>query len=165
MQFFIVLVVAFGVGWLLPARFGGRSTKDAARRAMAIALVFSGVSHFAMAESFSEYFPSWVPFTEAIVYGSGVAEVAGGLALFVRRYRAEVGLAIAAYFVLVFPANVYVAVAGVEESLPGLPDAAWYTWARLPFQALFIWWVLRSTQTPAPSGHEARSFRLSGAAR
>ena len=165
MQFFALLVVAFGVGWVLPPRLGGRSVKDAMRRAMAVALLFTGVSHVAMPDSFRVYFPGWVPFVDALVYATGAVEIVAGLALFGRRYRAHIGLAVAAYFVLVFPANVYVAVAGVEASLPGLLDASWYPWVRLPFQALFVWWALRSTQPPAPAGRSPRAFRLLGAAR
>ncbi len=165
MQFFALLLVAFGVGWVLPARLGGRSVQDAMRRALGVGLLFTGGSHLAMPDSFRVYFPSWVPFVDALVYATGAVEIVGGLALFGRRYRTQVGLAIAAYFVLVFPANVYVAVAGVEESLPGLLDAAWYPWVRLPFQALFVWWALRSTQPPAPAGRPTRALRLLGAAR
>ena len=165
MQFFIVLLIAFGVGWVLPRRLGGRSVQDAMRRAMGVGLLFTGVSHIAMPDSFRVYFPSWVPFVDALVYASGAIEMIGGLALFGRRHRARVGLAVAAYFVLVFPANVYVAVAGVEESLPGLLDAPWYPWVRLPFQALFVWWALRSTQTTTPVGRPSRALRLLGAAR
>ena len=165
MQFFALLVIAFGVGWLLPPRLGGRSVKDAMRRAMGVALLFTGASHLAMPESFRVYFPGWVPVVDALVYATGAVEVIGGLALFGRRYRAQVGLAVAAYFVLVFPANVYVAVAGVEASLPGLPVGSWYPWVRLPFQALFVWWALRGTQPPAPAGRSPRALRLLGAAR
>jgi uncharacterized membrane protein len=150
MMFLALLIVAFLAAFALPARYGGRSTRDAARRAMAVAFVFTGVSHLAMPESFEAYFPSWVPFVEPIVYATGVIEIVGGLALLVRRYQGYVGLALAAYLVLVFPANVYVAVAGVQEDLPGLPDASWYSWARLPLQVLFIWWVLRATASDAP---------------
>lgn len=165
MQFFVVLVVATLIGWVLPARLGGRSLQDAARRALGIGFVFAGVSHLAMPASFLVYFPNWVPFPEAIVYVSSVIEIAGGLAVFVRRYQRPVGLALAAYLVLVFPANAYAAVAGVDENLPGLIDAAWYPWARLPFQALFVWWALWSTAAPAaPAAATGRPDRALGPA-
>ncbi len=136
------------------------------RRGMAVGFLFTGVSHFAMPESFLVYFPSWVPFTELIVYASGAVEIVGGLALlFARRYRTQVGLAMAAYLVMVFPGNVYAAVAGTEENLPGLIDASWYPWVRLPFQALFVWWVLHSTATEAPAERTARTLEPAVAAR
>ena len=165
MVFLAVLVVAFLVAFALPARYGGRSIRDAARRAMAVAFVFAGVSHLAMPESFEVYFPSWVPFVAPIVYATGVIEIAGGLALLIRRYQAWVCLALAAYLVLVFPGNVYVAVAGVEEELPGLPYIWWYPWARLPFQALYIWWLLRSTGATIPARRAIRAFSPAVAAR
>ncbi len=160
MQFFIILVIATLVGWAMPARFGGRLIQDAMRRAMAVALVFTGVSHLAMPDSFLVYFPGWVLAPEAIVYVTGLAEIAGGLALFVRRYRSRIGLALAAYLVLIFPANVYAAVAGVDEALPGLVHSSWYPWVRLPFQAIFVWWALRSTAEPAASRQSIRPLRL-----
>ncbi len=165
MQFLAVLVLATLAAWALSPRFGGRSLRDAMRRGLAVGLVFTGVSHFAMPGSFLVYLPDWVPFPELIVYASGLVEIGGALALFVRQYRPQVGLALAAYFVLIFPGNVYAAVSGAEEGLPGLVDAAWYPWARLPFQALFVWWALRSTVEPAPSGGAAPVLRPAGVAR
>lgn len=165
MVFLSVLVGAFLVTFALPARHGGRSVRDAARRAMAVAFVFAGVSHLVMPEAFEVYFPSWVPFVAPVVYATGVVEIAGGLALLSRRYQTRVGLVLAAYLVLVFPANVYVAVAGVEEELPGLPYLWWYPWARLPFQALYIWWLLRSTGATMPVVRAIRSLSTVEAAR
>ena len=164
MQFLAVLVVASLGAWLLPIRFGGRSLQDAMRRGLGAGFLFTGVSHLAMPDSFLVYFPDWVPFGEGIVYATGLVEIGGGLALFVRRYRRPVGLALAAYLVLVFPANVYAAVAGADETLPGLVDAAWYPWARLPFQALFVWWALRSTAPTRPGRRPARPLPAAGAA-
>jgi MFS family permease/uncharacterized membrane protein len=145
MQFLVLLLVASFLAWTLPARLGGRSVQDAMRRGLGLAFLATGASHFAMPNSFLVYFPGWVPAPEALVYLSGLGEIGGGLALFNRRYQTQVGRAMAAYLVLVFPANVYAALAGVDENLPGLIDAAWYPWVRLPFQALFVWWALRST--------------------
>jgi uncharacterized membrane protein len=146
MLLFVVLVLASLAFMILPRRLGGRSIKDAARRGMAVAFIFAGFSHLAMPASFEDYFPSWVPFVTPLIYLTGIAEIAGGIALLIRRFQATAGVALAIYLVLVFPANIYVAVAGVEEALPGLPEADWYGWARLPFQLVYIWWVLRSTQ-------------------
>lgn len=156
MLFFAVLVIASLAFLAMPRRLGGRSLKDAARRGMAAALVFTGLAHLAMPASFEEYFPGWVPFVTLLIYLTGIAEIVGAVGLLIRRYRSVVGIALGIYFVLVFPANIYVAVSGVEESLPGLPNASWYSWVRLLFQPLYIWWVLRATQ---PSGSRAWSRR------
>lgn len=159
MQFLVLLLAASFLAWAPPARLGGRSVQGAMRRGLGFAFLFAGVSHLAMPDSFLVYFPGWVPFPRALVVVTGLGEIVGGLGLIAGRYRVRVGRAMAAYLVLVFPANVYAAVAGVDESLPGLIDAAWYPWARLPFQALFVWWALRSTRESAPR----RSSGASGA--
>ena len=161
MLFLVVLLVSFVGAWAMPARFGGRSVANAARHALGIALVFAGVSHFTLLDSFRAHLPSWLPFRDPMVYATGVIEVVGGLALFVRRYRTRVGLAVAAYLVLVFPANVYVAVAGVD--VPGSPDG-WYHWVRLPLQALFVWWALRSTGVSIRFERESRGLTPARAA-
>lgn len=155
MLFLAVLGVGFFVFWALPVQLGGRSVKTAARRAMGAGFIAAGVTHFTMLDTMRAHFPSWVPAVDPIVYVTGVIEVAGGLALFARRYQSQVGLLVAAYLLLVFPANVYVAVADVD--VPGLPDAWWYAWARLPLQALFIWWALRSTAPHEIPGVGARA--------
>jgi uncharacterized membrane protein len=142
MLFLALLFVGFLVAWALPARYGGRSLMTSARHGLGIALVIAGLTHFGMVEPFRAHLPSWVPARDLLVYVTGAIEIILGLALFVRHYQHQVGLAVATYLVLVFPANIYVAVAGVD--VPGSPDG-WYHWVRLPFQALFIWWALRST--------------------
>lgn len=123
MLFLGLLVVAFLSMWVLPAKYGGRSLKTSAKRPMGIAFVLAGVTHFVMVEAFRAHIPTWVPARDLIVYASGVVEIVGGLALFIHRYQERVGQAVAAYLLLVFPANVYVAVAGVD--VPGSPDG-WY---------------------------------------
>ena len=161
MTFLIILVTAFVATWALPSRYGGRSLRTPMRRAMALSLIVAGVSHFAAPDSFRAYIPAWVPARDALVYVSGVLEVIGGLALLGRRELRGIGNAIALYLLLVFPANVYVAVADVEVSGPMVNG--WYHWARLPLQALFIWWVLHSTSPAGPdrpravASHPARA--------
>jgi uncharacterized membrane protein len=163
MEFFALLLLFTGVVWALPARWGGRSLREALRYAMGIAFVGVGISHLLMPQFMIIYLPEVVPMREAIVYISGIIEIAGGLALIAGRYRQQIGLALAAYLLLILPGNIYVAVAGIPEPTLGSPVAWWLPWLRLPFQAVFIWWALYSTSalkllptsqralTPAPS--------------
>ena len=122
---------------------GRRSARRAARLGMAAAMVFAGAAHWLMPTPFVQHLPPWVPAAEALVLLTGVVEVGLGAALLLRQpWRRRAGLALAAYLLAVFPANVYVAVADVEvDGQPG----GWYPWLRLPFQALFIAWALWST--------------------
>jgi len=74
------------------------------------------------------------------VYATGLIEIALAAALLIapQPRRRQVALAIAAYLVVVFSGNLYVAIAQV----PVYPSL-WMAWARLPLQPLFILWVLR----------------------
>jgi uncharacterized membrane protein len=139
MIFLVALVLATLISAALPARFGARSSRRAARLGMAAAMVFAGAAHWFMPEPFVQHLPSWVPAPETLVLVSGGIEIALGGALLTRQpWRRVAGLAPAAYLVAVFPANVYVAASGVQ--IEGLPGAS-HPWLRLPFQFVYIAWT------------------------
>jgi uncharacterized membrane protein len=133
-----VLIGVFVVMILIPVRGHRRAYRDAARLAMAVAMVFSGVSHFADTAAFVQLLPEFVPGRTALILATGVLEILLGVGLLLPRWRREVALALVAYLVAVFPANVYVAVADVP--LEGLGGGN--PWLRLPFQAIYIAWLL-----------------------
>ncbi len=114
------------------------------RVAMAIALIAVGTDHWANPGRYLAMMPPWVPLHYEMVLFTGAAEIAGALGLLLRKTRALAGLALAFYFVAVFPANIHNALNGL--AVDGLPQAAWYYWARLPFQPLAIWWALFSAE-------------------
>ena len=156
MLFLAVLLAAFAVAWVPPSHGRRRSVRDAARVAMALAFIVAGAAHLLMPTPFVQHLPTWVPARHALVYLTGLLEMAGGLGLLgPRRWHRPVAALIALYLVAVFPANVYVAVANV--AVDGQPGGV-YPWLRLPFQALFIVWVLWSTHA-LPSGHRVRGTR------
>ena len=144
MIFLLILAIATAAA-LLALR--GREPRTAARWGLAIALVVAGLAHLANPTPFEQHLPEWVPGPGVLVAATGVVEIALGLGLaLVRNRRRLVGLATAAYLAAVFPANVYVAVAGID--VDGQPGGI-YPWLRLPFQALFIAWALWSTAGPS----------------
>jgi uncharacterized membrane protein len=112
------------------------------RVAMAIALVAVGSDHWVNPERYLPMMPPWVPLHLQMVLFTGAAEIAGAFGLLWHRTRALAGFMLALYFVAVFPANIHNAVNGL--AVDGLPQAAWYYWARLLFQPLAIWWALFS---------------------
>jgi uncharacterized membrane protein len=138
MIIFFILVATFLIALLVLSRRERRPHRDAARVAMAVAMVFSGISHFVAPESFLRMLPDFVPIPQAVIIATGVVEVLLGAGLLVaRRWRREVGLVLVGYLIAVFPANVYVAVAGVDLNDLGGGNP----WLRLPFQAVYIAWV------------------------
>ncbi len=109
-------------------------------------MLFAGVSHLVATEAFFGQLPAWLPMRSSIVWLSGVVEIAFALALvLLEARRREVGWALAAFFVAVFPANVYQALAGSDAF--GL-DTPLQRWSRLAFQPVLIAWALWSTGTP-----------------
>ncbi|HVM02618.1 MAG TPA: hypothetical protein VM263_08095 [Acidimicrobiales bacterium] len=142
MLFAIVLVLATVLAWLLGRR--PAAAADHARRGLAAAMVFAGLAHLLGPAPFVQHLPEWLPARHALVYLSGVVEIGLGVALVAPAARRVLaGRALAAYLLAVWPANAYVAVAGVD--VEGQPGGA-YPWLRLPFQALFIAWALWATR-------------------
>ena len=136
MILFAVLVATFAVSYLV-LRHGRH--RDAARWAMAVAMMFAGVSHFLDPASFVQMLPDFVPYRHAVILGTGVIEILLGIGLLVPRgRRREIALVLIAYLLAVFPANVYVAVTSVSMDDLGGDNP----WLRLPFQAVYIAWVL-----------------------
>jgi uncharacterized membrane protein len=102
--------------------------------------VFAGVMHFVIPKVYRRIVPPYVPAPTASVYASGVAEIAGGVGLIVPRTRRGAGWWLIATLLAVFPANVHMALHADE--FPQVPGGALSLWARLPFQGVFIAWVL-----------------------
>ena len=139
MVIFAVLVIGFVVAKLIPSPGGHRSPRDAARLAMALAMVSSGASHLAVPASFVPLLPEFVPAPAAVILVTGVIEILLAVGLVApRAWRRLVALALVAYLVAVFPANLYAAVVGVEVEGLGAVN----NWVRLPLQAVYIGWVL-----------------------
>jgi uncharacterized membrane protein len=83
------------------------SSDRAAAYRLAVMLLGTGVTHFVAPKPFDVIVPAELPGTARFyTYASGAAEIATGALLLVPRTRRIAGLAAAALFVAVFPANV-----------------------------------------------------------
>ncbi len=127
----------------------------------ALLFLSSGTLHFIQTKTFVKIVPSYVPFPDAAVYVSGVAELAGGLSLLVPRLRRPAAWGLVALLVAVFPANVYMATNNIQVSSKRV--AAWALWARLPLQAVLIWVVVWSSKpikdgVPSPARRSVRDY-------
>jgi uncharacterized membrane protein len=108
--------------------------------------VFAGLMHFAIPRAYRRIMPPYIPAPRAMVYASGVAEVAGGAGLMLPRRRRAAGWWLIATLLAVFPANVHMALHPGE--FPKVPGGSRALWARLPFQGVFIAWVLAAMRRP-----------------
>ena len=110
----------------------------------AVFYVGAGILHFRAPAAYLKIMPPYVPWPEAMVYVSGIAEIAGGLGLLLPATRRLAAWGLVALLIAVFPANVYMAMNPIY--LGASPMPGWIAWARLPLQGILIWWVLWCTR-------------------
>lgn len=118
--------------------------KIATRLMLSVLFLVAGVAHFRTPEPFVKIVPPMLPAPYLLVYLSGLFEILGGLGLLVPAGREIACWGLVALLLAVFPANIYMAVAGIKFG--GFPSQAWMAWARLPLQFVLIWLVVWSTQ-------------------
>ena len=124
------------------------------QRLLSVAFITTGMLHFLRPGYFEEIVPGYLPAHHEIVLVSGAAEIAGGAGVAFARTRAAAGIWLVALLVLVFPANVNMAVN--SERFASIAPAL--LWARLPLQGVLIWWAYRATR---PEGRLMRTVRFS----
>jgi uncharacterized membrane protein len=117
------------------------------RLALGAFLLTAGVSHLTTArQAFQAQVPTWLPVdADLVVVLSGIVEIGLGLALIVvfGRYRVLVGLAVALFFLAIFPGNISQFVTATDSF--GLnTDLA--RGIRLLFQPLLVVWAVWSTK-------------------
>jgi uncharacterized membrane protein len=101
-----------------------------------IFFIFAGTMHFTKTDLYESIMPDYLPFPVFLVYLSGVCEITGGVGLMIPRFRRLASWGLIALLIAVFPANLNMAVNGIDL---GLPHAV--LWWRLPFQLVFMVWV------------------------
>jgi uncharacterized membrane protein len=115
------------------------------RWVMTLFMVAAGANHFINPAPYLGMMPQELPAHLALVYISGVAEIAGGLGLILPATRRLAAWGLVVLFIAIVPANINMAVN--ELPLDKTPVPAWALWARLPLQLVLIawaWWIARS---------------------
>jgi len=79
-----------------------------------------------------------------LVYVSGFFEILGGIGILLEATRPIAGWGLVLLLLAVFPANIYMATAGIK--IDGFGSQAWMAWARLPFQFVLIYAVIWSCE-------------------
>jgi uncharacterized membrane protein len=120
-------------------------TQNAARVILGAFLTFAGVSHLTFNRSeFLAQVPRWLPVNpDVTVVLSGIAEISLGLALiFAIKYKRQVGIIAAIFFVMIFPGNIAQYMNKVNAFGLNTDNARLI---RLFFQPVLILWALWST--------------------
>jgi len=116
--------------------------------------VVAGLLHFVVPELYVQIIPPVLPAPLALVYLSGLAEVAVGIGVLVPRTRRYAAWATVALLVAIFPANMYMATSMVVvDGIGGTDPSAFVRWARLPLQGVLILWAYWYTNPTTDRSH------------
>ncbi|HEX2708367.1 MAG TPA: MauE/DoxX family redox-associated membrane protein [Solirubrobacterales bacterium] len=118
------------------------------RAALAAFFAYTGTMHFVKPRFFEAIVPPSVPGQRETVIVSGVAEIAGAVAVLHPASRRFGRWWLLGLLLAVFPANIHMAVN--PEQIKGLDlkrIPRWTLWARLPLQPLAMLWVWRATRS------------------
>jgi uncharacterized membrane protein len=112
---------------------------------LGLTLCYTGVLHLTSRRSeFQAQVPSWLPLDpDFVVIASGIVEIILGLALLTLwKFRKQVGIATAIFFLLIFPGNVWQYLDGIDAF--GL-NTDTERGVRLLFQPVLVLWALWAT--------------------
>ena len=115
---------------------------------LGIALTYAGTTHLTSSrQEFQAQVPTWLPLDpDFVVIASGIVEIILGISLITLwRYRTQIGLTVALFFVLIFPGNINQYVNQIDAF--GL-NTDRERLIRLFFQPLLVLWAYWSTRNP-----------------
>lgn len=118
-------------------------TRMAIRWLLALFYFAAGVIHLVKPAPFLTIMPAWVPWPEAVVLWTGVAEILGAVGLmqpFSKPLRQAAGWGLAAYALCVWPANINHFALDMAKADGGL--GLGYHVPRMFAQPLIIWLAL-----------------------
>ena len=119
--------------------------QDFFRILLGIFMITAAIGHFTFQRTdFQAQVPNWVPVDkDLVVILSGIAEIALGVGMiFITRYKVQIGIALALFYVVVFPGNIAQYLNGTSAF--GL-DTDLSRLVRLFFQPVLIFLSLWST--------------------
>ncbi|MFI5131104.1 MAG: hypothetical protein ACHQFX_13975 [Chitinophagales bacterium] len=139
----IVLLVTFAIA-LLGAKIFNHTWNFifAGNAAMSVMLLFTAIGHFAYSKGMAMMIPGIIPFKTAIVYLTGLIEVAAAMGLLILSVRHITSLLLIIFFIAIVPANINAAIHKVDyQKGTNEGNDPKYLWFRIPMQLFFIAWV------------------------
>jgi uncharacterized membrane protein len=120
---------------------------------MACIYFVAGINHFLNPHSYMKIMPSWLPFSEELIFVSGAIEIVCALLLLPSFSRKLAAWSIIVLLIAIFPANIQMSINYYEENNPYFL----FTLLRLPLQFLLIWWAYQYTK-PAATKHASKQI-------
>jgi len=125
------------------AAIGRRGGRRRSRTLLGLFFIGAGLNHFRDPRSYERIVPPSLQEDAArVVTLSGVAEILGGVGVFLGPTRRLSGLWLIGLLLAVFPSNMYMA--SEPERFGKIPR--WALYARLPLQPLMMLWAWRATR-------------------
>lgn len=118
---------------------------------LAFFFIAAGVNHFLSPALYLQIIPPMLPAREVANYISGGAEIIGGAGVLWAGTRRTAALGLIFLLLMVFPANIYGALHGMN--VHGWEVPRWLLWLRLPLQPLVIAWVYFASWKEAKPRH------------
>ncbi|SHM75338.1 Uncharacterized membrane protein [Flavobacterium saccharophilum] len=121
------------------------TTQNFFRILLGVFMIAAAMGHFTFQRiDFQAQVPNWVPMDkDLVVILSGIVEMVIGLAfIFLTRYKIQLGIGLAIFYVLVFPGNIAQYLNGTDALGMNTDQARLI---RLFFQPVLILWALWST--------------------
>ena len=114
-------------------------------------MVAAGALHFVIPRSYERIVPRVLGHARGLVAASGVAEIVAGAMVAVPRTRRAGAWASLALFVVVWPANIQMALDGgiAGAGFPG--NSAVLSWLRVPLQVPLFVWAYRQARRAGPA--------------
>lgn len=119
---------------------------DVSRVGLGALFIGAGVLHVVLPGMYDAAMPPGYPGPRALILGSGLAEIAGGLGLLAPSLalRRWAGWGLVSLLIAVYPANVHMAL--TMDAPLGL------LWVRLALQGVLVAWVMRASGILRQSG-------------
>jgi uncharacterized membrane protein len=102
----------------------------------------AGINHFIRPAFYLKIMPPWLPYPNALVLISGIAEILCAGLLFYSATRRAGAWCTIALLLAVFPANIQMLIEYYNNSNPLL----WIAVVRIPVQFILIWWAYSFTK-------------------
>jgi uncharacterized membrane protein len=117
-------------------------TREILKWVYGVLFALAGANHFVHTAFYVSIMPPYLPWHTALVYVSGVCEIALGVMLLFRRFERMAAWGMVALIIAVTPANIQMAIH--PELYPAYSPAA--LWTRLLLQSVLIAWAFWFTR-------------------
>jgi uncharacterized membrane protein len=110
--------------------------KTVSKMLLGLLFIAAGLNHFLNPALYKQIMPPYLPWHDALIYLSGIAEILFGVLLLIPTWTRVGAWGIILVLIAVFPVHIYMLLNAEQFPIP-----TFLLWLRLPFQAVLIAWA------------------------